>query len=137
MTGLPSDRFPSPEEFDRPVDEFEMHARTWRAEHRIAEGAAGFCRRLGLDPELAERLHEAAVEDASYRDTIEALCAIQHAFSERLEEDPELAARLRAAIKQDPSLGEGLVRFFAGVIQAMENLEQRSYEEDDEEEDED
>jgi hypothetical protein len=123
----------SPEEFDRPVDEFEAHARIWRAAHGIAEDAAFFCRRMGLDPELAKRLHEAAVEDDDYQGTLEALVAIHTAFYERLKEDPEFAARLRAACEQDPSLGEAIVGASAHLIQAMANLEALQEGEDDEE----
>jgi hypothetical protein len=124
----------APEEFDRPVDEFEAHARIWRAQHRLAKDVAAFCRWAGLDPELSERLHEATVDDASYRGTLEALVAIHTAFGERLEEDPEFAARFRAACERDSSLGETIIDASAHLIQAMANLEAL---EEQEEEDED
>ena len=122
----------------RPLDEFEMHARTWRAGYRIADGAAGLCRLLGLDPELAERVREAAVEDVDHRGTIEALEALALCFATRVEDNPPVAAALRAAIKREPALGDAIARLFATLIQAEANLEALEEDlEEDEEDDED
>jgi hypothetical protein len=46
-----------------PMDDFERHARLWRARDRSVEAARKLCENLDLDPALAEDMREAAAED--------------------------------------------------------------------------
>ena len=72
---------------ERIPDEFEVHARLWRANERIAQNGARMVELLGLDPEHAERLHFAAVESGDRDLILRAAADLLDALNERLEED--------------------------------------------------
>ncbi len=100
---------------ERIPDEFEAHARIWRASAGMAEGAARIVDRLGLDPALAERLYFAAVESGDHDLTMHAAGDLLAALNERLEEDPELGAKLRDSFAKDSEGKEALARGLASL----------------------
>jgi hypothetical protein len=120
MTGPPG-------EFDQPIDEFEAHARIWRAQHGLARDVAALCERVGLDPEVAERMHRAAVEEADHTALTRALADFTAALAARLEEDPALASRWRRAMAEDPEFKEGV----RTLLTALMTLEEPHEEDED------
>lgn len=91
-------------------DEFEVHARRWHANDGLAQEGAQMVEQFGLDPELAERLHFAAVESGDYDLTMRASADLWSALDKRLAEDPARRARLRDAFADNPEALAALSR---------------------------